>query len=160
MHDTKIKTSQIYKRSSHELIPLEEGENIRFQQDSKLWKPGHIINRLNDRSFVIKAQNGGMFRRNRRHKIKSNEKPTMLPEPDPVLNVYDPKPVPTPQTPAPPQDNHSISPPAIIEKPKQPCKGDTNRSNPTAYITRSGRISKPRQIIDMLSIYSSLFILM
>ena len=27
----------------------------------------------------------------------------MLPEPDPVLNFYDPKPVPTPQSPPPPQ---------------------------------------------------------
>ena len=73
----------------------------------------------------------------------------MLPEPDPVLIIYDPKLVPTPQTPPPPQDNDSISPKAIIEKPKQPCKGDTNLSNLTAYITRNGRISKPRQIIDM-----------
>ena len=147
MHVTKIKTSQIYNRSSHELVPLEEGENIRFQQDSKLWKPGHIINRLNDRTIVIKAQNGKMFRRNSRHIIKSNEKPTMLP--DPVLNVYDPKPVPTPQSPPPPQDNDSISPPAIIEKPKQPCKGDTNPSNPTANITEVVELAKPRQIIDI-----------
>ena len=118
MHVTKIKTSQIYNRSSHELVPLEEGENIRFQQNSKLWKPGHKINRPNDRSFVFKAQNGRMFRRNRRHIIKSNEKPTMLPEPDQVLNVYDPNSNTYSINPTPPQDNDSISPPAIIEKPK------------------------------------------
>jgi hypothetical protein len=102
MHSSKDKSTKTYNRSSHELLPLIDGENIRFQQDSNFWKPGNIVSRLNEHSYVVRAQTDTIFRCNRRHILRSNEKSQNLSEPELILNAKDPilLPTPAPHTPA------------------------------------------------------------
>ena len=60
--------------------PLNSGEGVRIRQD-KLWKPAIVRKKTNDRSYIVETQDGGSYRRNRRHLLKSNEKPFRLTDP-------------------------------------------------------------------------------
>ncbi|XP_056009478.1 uncharacterized protein K02A2.6-like [Ostrea edulis] len=131
------RTVQTIKR----IFQKSKGENIRFQQESKLWKPGHIISRLSDRSYLVKAQTGTSFRRNRRHIIKSNEKSQNLSEPELILNAEDSMPLPTPAPHTPPMDNARL--------PEKSMAVNSDNTAPLPYVTRSGRINKPKQIVDV-----------
>ena len=87
MQKGKNKMLKIYK-SSH--TQLKEGDIICFQQNDKFWKPGQVQNRLNDRSYIIKSQEGGTFRKNRRHIMKSQENVTIALQVTPHYNILTP----------------------------------------------------------------------
>ena len=55
MH-TKAETTILYYRSSKKQTPQCKGENVRFQQDGKLWKPGHIRINIDDHTFIVESQ--------------------------------------------------------------------------------------------------------
>ncbi|KAK3100667.1 hypothetical protein FSP39_023406, partial [Pinctada imbricata] len=143
---SKTRQKHYYDKRSKTPKPMEVGNSVRFQKDSKLWKPAKVIGKENDRSLVIQAQNGAIYRRNRRHIIKSNE------------SVYDTPMIPlcTDQPAYDPtnlkilQDINPVSPPCeppkISSQPKLDI-GQSNMSKP--YITRSGRAVKPKTIISM-----------
>ena len=59
-------------------LTLGEGVIIR---NGKFWKPAVVREKINDRSYVVETQNGGIYRRNRRHLLKSNEKPFQMLDP-------------------------------------------------------------------------------
>ena len=73
LQNGKDKIQKIYNKSSHTQPQLKIGGIIRFQQKDKFWKPGQVQKRLSDRSYNIKSQEGGTFKRNRRHIMKSQE---------------------------------------------------------------------------------------
>ena len=64
---------QYFDRQARCLPPIEIGNSVRFQQDSILWKRATIIFKVDDRSYIVGAPNGGTYRRNRAHLLKTNE---------------------------------------------------------------------------------------
>ena len=50
---------QYFDRQVRPLPPIEIGGSVRFQQDSKFWKPATIISKADDRSFIEGGLNGG-----------------------------------------------------------------------------------------------------
>ena len=67
-------------RSAKQMKPLNPGEGVRIRQ-GKLWKPAIVRKKTNDRSYIVETQDGGSYRHNRRHLLKSNEKPFQLTDP-------------------------------------------------------------------------------
>ncbi|KAK3107010.1 hypothetical protein FSP39_004902 [Pinctada imbricata] len=145
MQANKDRTTKVYNRSSHILPPLKEGEIARLQQDSRIWKPCQIISRLNDKSYAIKTPNGTTFRRNRRHLTKSNEEfhSNLHSAPNIFDNAHS-SPVPPP-----PSQEQTLPQPTPVEQPT--INDDTASSPPIVkpYVTRSGRVCKPKKIVDM-----------
>ena len=62
------------------LPPLENGEHIRFQKDpSSLWEPGAVIRKHHTpRSYIVQADTGAEYQRNRRHLLQSSEPPEQI----------------------------------------------------------------------------------
>ena len=80
MQTSQVKSKQYYDRSAKAMKPLTLGEGVRIR-NGKFWKPAVVKEKLNDRSYVLETQDGGIYRRNRRHLLKSNEKPFQILDP-------------------------------------------------------------------------------
>ena len=52
--------SNVLIKNAKFLLPIEVGDTVRFQQDSKLWKPATILSKVD-------APNGGTHLRKRAH---------------------------------------------------------------------------------------------
>ena len=145
MQTNKHKMKMVHDKSSHSQAPIKEGDSIRFQQDGKLWKPGHVLGKVDDRSYLIQAQNGGTFRRNRRHLLNTRENldPATPIDLDPFTqgNTFEGLP-----TPAPTSDVNLTVVPKEVPSPKV---SGSNVGSPKPYVTRSGRVVKPKQFFDM-----------
>lgn len=55
-----------YDASAKELVVLSIGDSVIFRKSVDDWEYGVVVNRVNDRSYIIKTVNGRHFRRNRR----------------------------------------------------------------------------------------------
>ncbi|KAJ8351147.1 hypothetical protein SKAU_G00226230 [Synaphobranchus kaupii] len=70
--------NKYYDRSTRLLPPLHNGESIRLQERG-YWKPAVVIQPADtERSYLLRAQNGQVYRRNRRHLRSTNEKHELL----------------------------------------------------------------------------------
>ena len=83
-----------YDQGSHSLQPLAEGEYVRFQLADKTEKPATVICKADEmsRSYYIRSNEGGIYRRNRRFINRTGE--TKPPEPDIVWPRMDSNPAP------------------------------------------------------------------
>jgi hypothetical protein len=66
---TKLETKrahekEYYDRTAKSLPTLTVGQSIHIQQKDKTWRPGTVLKRIGDRSFIVNSQ-GGFYRRNR-----------------------------------------------------------------------------------------------
>lgn len=52
------------------------GDATRIQRPDDSWKPAVIIDKHNERSYSVKTLDGAIYRRNRRHLLKTREKGT------------------------------------------------------------------------------------
>ena len=68
-HDQKT----YFDRNAHALKPLELGEPTRIQQQDKAWKPAVVTQKHNERSYSVQTPDGAVYRRNRRHLLKTKE---------------------------------------------------------------------------------------
>ena len=143
----KIQTSKkdqkkYFDRHAQPLKPLEIGESARIQQSDNTWKPAVVTEKHNERSYSVKTEDGAVYRRNRRHLLKTNEKVN--------FQNYDATPL------------IQTSSESNIETPLQepPCSensdnSDNNSNMPPGtkdtvpYITRYGRTVRPRIIESM-----------
>ena len=146
-----------YDQGSHSLQPLAEGEYVRFQLANKTWKPATVIGKADDmsRSYYLRSNEGGIYRRNRRFINRTGE--TKPPEPDIVWPHMDSNPAPNLQA-APPSPvcvekkqssaTHPNDPPGqpvkVTVPQGQPVKATVPQGQP--YVTRSGRTVKPKII--------------
>ncbi|XP_062576025.1 uncharacterized protein K02A2.6-like [Saccostrea cucullata] len=134
-----------YDRSAKPLPPLSVGDSIRYQE-GKLWKQGIVTKEEGDRSYTVKSTEGAVYRRNRRHLIKSKEKFKPDVSDSNIVNFTEPStspPIPTTATSLP-------NPVEPISEPATEAKHDPPAScNPSPYITRYGRIVKPKVIVSM-----------
>lgn len=55
-----------YDRNAKPLPPLAEGQKVMFRKNSKDWRYGVVVRKVNSRSYVVKDGFGNHFRRNRR----------------------------------------------------------------------------------------------
>jgi hypothetical protein len=62
-----------FDKHSKSLAPFDVGDKVRFQQDNKIWKPAQVLEKVDDRSYIVNVPNGGIYRRNRRHLMKTAE---------------------------------------------------------------------------------------
>ena len=65
----KAKQANYYNRGTKELDDLLPGDIVRIQPSCKRkpWKKGKMDSKVSIRSYNVKAENGGLYRRNRRN---------------------------------------------------------------------------------------------
>ncbi|KAJ8018989.1 hypothetical protein HOLleu_42692 [Holothuria leucospilota] len=115
-----------FDKGTRHLSPMIPGQVVRVKDPtSALWKPATISKQSTEpRSYEILTETGQTLRRNRRHLKETGEK--MVPH----ATGEDLEP------------QHSQTPHKTNDS-----NQNTNHNKP--YITRSGRIVKPRQILDV-----------
>ncbi|KAJ8307583.1 hypothetical protein KUTeg_014864 [Tegillarca granosa] len=139
--------------------PFNVGEKVRFQKNDSKWQPAIITGKEDDHSYTLRSQYGGIFRRNRRHLIKSNEDFDISLSPS--YKVYDDNPIPSKtlvnspnvkfdipkDDPKVKDTTHKdqVQPPPVVKYEPIHTQG---HSQP--YITRSGRIVKPKIIKSII----------
>ena len=121
------KTQGYYDKTAKDLPPLEPGDRVRIRPGrDKQWRQAEVL----PRSYVVRDQQGTVFRRNRRQIIATPQ--------DQPMQLY--------SKPPPLTSMSSVSPP-IKAEPSVISKGRTTQPNITT--TRSGRvIRKPERLID------------
>ncbi|CAI5678504.1 unnamed protein product [Oreochromis niloticus] len=122
-----------YNRSAAPLPRLQQGDHICFQHESRSWKPAVIIRPAETaRSFVIRTGEGQTIRRNRRHlrRAKASPAPSAL------------------------TSDLVTQPDSAAQQQTEPLSPSRDTTTPTmdtslALTTRSGRVVKPRVILDL-----------
>lgn len=140
-----------YDSEAKTLPPLEVNNLVRIQQPNKLWKLAMVTQKHNDRSYTIQTQDGTIYRRNRRHLLKSNETN--------FWQYYSNESFPTISTNPLSDDMYVSKPPDIGAETSQDTKkilSPTKANQP--YITRSGRVVKPKIIVRVDMVFYSEFI--
>ena len=68
MQKQKQQQTNYYNRNARDLPSLKTGKPVYVQLVPKTrnWIPGHIIGRLSQRTYKVKAYNGGIYIRNRK----------------------------------------------------------------------------------------------
>nr|XP_022295055.1 uncharacterized protein K02A2.6-like [Crassostrea virginica] len=69
----QAKQKHYYDCQSTILPDINRGEIIRMQKDSKHWEPAVIDQKLDDRSYLVRTGDSKVYRRNRRHLLKTGE---------------------------------------------------------------------------------------
>lgn len=138
-----IQASRTLQKKYHDarsvpLKPLHVGDPIRIQQANGLWKPGMVTQKHSERSYIVSANDGGTYRRNRQKLLASREPqfspPSVLPEPDCDYQSTQPPPIANSE----PSSKASPTPSEpVVPAPNAP------------YITRSGRVVKAKVIESM-----------
>ncbi|XP_052783396.1 uncharacterized protein K02A2.6-like isoform X1 [Mya arenaria] len=77
MSKSKIKSKTWFDKSAKPLTQLSQGETIRIKQ-GKRWKQAIVRKQVHDRSYIVETNDGGVYRRNRNHLLKTNEKPFQI----------------------------------------------------------------------------------
>lgn len=151
MMSDKMKSKQNYDKRSKVSPPLDKGDNVRVQLNLKTWTPAIVLEPHNDRSYIVKTHNGSVYRRNRRQIFRSREKAESDIE-TPNLSIISPQPITQPE-----QKPETFDPDIV-----QPMSTTSNTfgdqpnlaspkpvQNDKPYVTRSGRIVKPKQILNL-----------
>ena len=140
----------VYDKSSKDLQPLHDEEHamIRTQGFRPHWEPVTVLKRpvpATPRSYLVKTDNGHVYRRNRRHLLlQHNGKPQHTgvidesqSDPETAIGEQSENGLTTPEQPM-LHDN-------TVEMPQEHASSATLLS----YRTRAGRISKPRDILNL-----------
>ena len=145
-HDNQKK---FHDQGSKPAPPIKEGEYVRFQKDDKAWKPAIILDELDHNSYLVKSADGKVYRRNRRHILKTQEpnhtldtslplctKPFVSLSKSKDLKILSDEKITSQKNPivSSPESQKSFEPPISTSEP---------------YVTRSGRVCKPKVIKSM-----------
>lgn len=124
----KEKQTFYYNRNTRPLPNLTPGAEVRVkpQPGSKNWWPARVVLEHQNRSYVVENKDGRLLRRNRRHIRRSTVDANAETIPDP-----DPEPLNQPEGPQPNMEANMV--------PQQP----------QPRTTRSGRIIRPRERLDL-----------
>ena len=117
---------QYYDRNARPQPALPAGATVRVQHPTGAWKPATVIGSAGtQRSYNIVTDEGHTLRRNRRHLLQTTENDT----------------------------SHEVATEGQQEEPQtSQTVAQTVASSPTGppqYVTRSGRMVKPRPILDL-----------
>ena len=70
----QIKQKSYFDRQTQKLPDLRTGENVRIQKGDT-WQPAVVVERHQlPRSFIVRTQDGRVYRRNRKHLLKTGER--------------------------------------------------------------------------------------
>ena len=150
----KLLTKQVYQKKYYDvgskpLKPLETGDPVRIRQGDGLWKPAIVSSKYpTKRSYVVETPDGGVYRRNRSDLIKTNDK-VSIPTND--FHIH---------------DNNQKSDLEVefkFTENTEPIQSDiepnlatpqtdkiaTPHTDSNQYVTRSGRVVKPKIIQSM-----------
>lgn len=116
------KYSKYHNKRTKKFEPVQEGDNVMFKRTpTSCWFPGHIVSTCKEpRSFVLKDNNGSLYRRNQDHIRKTPENKTVEKQ-----NTF------------------------VRQENNQPNIELTTESNNDNYITRTGRIVKPPDKLNL-----------
>ena len=79
-----------YDTGTKQLKPLNHNETVRIQDHiNKTWKPAVVVQKHDQRSYLVRTEDGAEYRRNRRHLLKTNEKSLYQNQCDSFPNVLD-----------------------------------------------------------------------
>ena len=158
--ESKNKQKRYFDKGSHPLKDLNVGETVRIKRDYK-WKPALVVKQNDARSYTVATPDGGIYRRNRRHLLKTNEtsidnfdldthqnpntkfQDINRKQLDQSNNMYKQKS--TPVTNSSQNSQHEA-------KPIRSSNVDNNnvhQSDDSTYVTRSGRVVIPKTIQSM-----------
>jgi hypothetical protein len=144
-----------YDKASKPLPPLEVGQGIQIQQKDKTWRPGTVLKRVGDRSFIVNSQ-GGLYRRNRQQlihrsaKFQSFEPGSESPTGDIQITRNNTgksriSPIRTSNAPhAPPQPLQS----KLTDSSNDTTPAISSQTKTGSYVTRYGRVVKPRNMFS------------
>jgi hypothetical protein len=113
-----------------------------------IWIPSKVTKQIDPRSYVVQTEDGREYRRNRRDLLKSRE--TSLQELDPpnILSRQHLSTIPVDNQCTPSVQSSPLNLPNHSQEPETMTAPIANPKS-EAYITRSGRVVKPRTIISM-----------
>ncbi|MCG7876694.1 MAG: RNase H-like domain-containing protein [Candidatus Thiodiazotropha endolucinida] len=141
----KIKTSKenqkkYFNRNAKSLKPLEIGDKTRIQQNDKTWKPAVVTNKQNERSYLVQTPDGTVYRRNRRHLLKTNENTQVSDFGQFALSR------PPGET---EKEQESLQEPqctdgGVSDKQQNDSDGPPTKTDSVPYVTRYGRTVRPR----------------
>lgn len=64
----KLAIKKSYDKKARDLPVLEKGQSVYFEhKKGELWKKGKVVERLSNRSYIVKTESGSVYRRNRYH---------------------------------------------------------------------------------------------
>lgn len=70
----QLKQKSYYDRQTRQLPDLQAGENVRIQRGDT-WQPAVVVNKHQQpRSFIVCTPDGRVYRRNRKHLLKTGER--------------------------------------------------------------------------------------
>ena len=85
LKERKSNQEHYYNRGTRELVGLQSGDTVRIRplptDREKLWKKATVIKQVAPRSYEVDLQ-GKVYRRNRRHLVKTSESSPPKFEPD------------------------------------------------------------------------------
>ena len=70
-----------YNHSARDLSPLYPGDCVRvrpYKLGDDVWKKATVVQRLDERSYRVRARDGALYRRNRVHLRASSERPPLI----------------------------------------------------------------------------------
>lgn len=148
LREVQRKQKLFYDRGSQPLPGLQDGEIIRIRK-GKTWEPARVVNKHETpRSYIVEDDRGQIFRRNRRHLLKTGEKEM---ETHNMLDQYmaDYNEIPpnvTPPTPVSPTcQSHSPTKPATYAT---PLPMPATNSTPATLRQSHRRITRPPKRLD------------
>ena len=141
MTASKMQAKMYHDVHSQPLKPLDIGDSVRIQLGS-IWKPAIVVDKLDYRSYSVRTPDGGIYRRNRRHLFPTRK----LPDTD-----SDPLQLEVPDSQSDTVQNHTpqeeLGSESNTNDNSLPAEASPTGDSP--YVTRSGRVVKPRTIPSM-----------
>lgn len=123
-----------------QLKPLNHNETVKIQDHiNKTWKPAVVVQKHNQRSYLVRIEDGAEYRRNRRQLLKTNEKNLNQNQFNSFPNVLDQQNL---------DELNSVPELSNSESPIQ-SKSPIKVSYDGPYITRPGRAVKPKTVVSM-----------
>lgn len=67
--DRQEKQAKFYNRTATDMVILKQGDCVRVQpfEPRTTWRKATVVQPVDDRSYMVQLDNGGVLRRNRRH---------------------------------------------------------------------------------------------
>jgi len=144
-----------YDRTAKDLKPLQKGDTVRIRR-SQQWEPMAKVLKETDtpRSYIVQTESGSMFKRNRKHLLKTGEKfPGVLEDrfetldmaPIPPIQVQSPPPTQTAVTntttlrAATTPNKQTVRQTSAQNTPVQVAKNPISSPCTSTYTTKSGR---------------------
>ena len=142
---TREKQKSVHDKGAHSLKPLELGETVRIKYNDGLWKPAVVSEKHDTRSFTVQTPSGGSYRRNRRDLLKTGEKVDPNHNDSEITNYLS-------NSAAVLDDANILSAPTLSPVKTSPKQETQSVSTPVCgnpYITRFGRVCKPKIKVSM-----------